>query len=441
MLLSFRGENVRSFRDPIELSLLSTRLSDPEAKWEIPWREEATEPIGVLSAAGVFGANASGKSNLLRVMNDMKRLVVLSFRRGWPDDRTPPWPFRLGKEGDDVPSRYEVDIVLGGVRHEYGFVLGHAGVLHEWAHAFPRGRRLHLFDRKGEDVSLGREHAAKGRATREVLRKDSLFLSAAAAAGHPGLTPLFNWFRRNLLLAEEGSRTERQALSVEMMKDDAVGRQALELLQEADLGITGAEMRDISTELSDRLRQAARELDEDGRDSEGDGSSVQFQDFEVRLRHRAAGGEVELLTHEESKGTLVWFGLIGPVIEVLRSGSVLLADELDASLHPALVEALVGLFQSKRSNPNRAQLIFNSHDVSLLGDSGSRVLGRDQIWFTEKGDDGGTDLFSLTDMDPRREEAVGRRYLAGRYGALPILSQPALEGIVEMAASERKDDE
>lgn len=440
MLLAFRAENVRSFRDPIELSLQSTRLSDPEAKREIAWREEGTEPVGVLPAAGVFGANASGKSNLLRAMNDMKRLVVLSFRQGWPEDRTPPWPFRLGKEGIDVPSRYEVDIVLEGVRHEYGFVLGGAGVLHEWAHAFPRGRRLHLFDRKGEDVSLGREHTAKGRATREVMRRDSLFLSAAAAAGHPGLMPLYDWFRRNLLLAEEGSRTDRQALSAEMMKEDEIGRQALALLQEADLGITGADLREISPELSERLQKAVREFEDEGSETDS-GLSVKFEDFEIRMKHRAKGGEVELPPEEESKGTLVWFGLIGPVIGVLRSGSVLLADELDASLHPSLVQALVGLFQSKRSNPNRAQLIFNSHDVSLLGDSGSRVLGRDQIWFTEKDDDGGTRLFPLTDMDPRREEAVGRRYLAGRYGALPILSQPALEGIAEVAASEREEDD
>lgn len=439
MLLAFRAENVRSFRGPIELSLLSTRLSDPEARREISWRKEGREPIGVLPAAGVFGANASGKSNLLRAMNDMKRLAVQSFREGWPEDRTPPWPFRLGEEVDEIPSRYEVDIVLEGVRHDYGFVLGRAGVLHEWAHAYPHGQRRQLFDRRGEDVSLGREHMGKGRAARGVLRKDSLFLSAAAAAGHPGLTPLYDWFRRNLLLAEEGSRGDRQALSAKMMEDDTIGRQALGLLQEADLGITGAEMQDISPELTERIQQAVREFEEDGGGSEG--VAVRLEDFEVRLTHRAAGGEVKLQTNEESKGTLVWLGLIGPVIHVLRLGSVLLADELDTSLHPALVDALVRLFQSKRSNPNRAQLIFNSHDVSLLGDAGSRVLGRDQIWFTEKGDDGGTHLFPLTDMDPRREEAVGRRYLAGRYGAMPILSQPALEGIAGLAASERKEDE
>jgi AAA15 family ATPase/GTPase len=120
-------------------------------------------------------------------------------------------------------------------------------------------------------------------------------------------------------------------------------------------------------------------------------------------------------------------GLIGLVIESLREGSVLLADELEASLHPALVDVLVDLFQSQESNPRRAQLIFNSHEVRLMGDSAERPLGRDQVWFTEKDEDGGTHLHSLADLAPRREEAVARRYLAGRYGGTPIFSPRRLK--------------
>jgi AAA15 family ATPase/GTPase len=100
----------------------------------------------------------------------------------------------------------------------------------------------------------------------------------------------------------------------------------------------------------------------------------------------------------------------------------MLADELDASLHPALVAQLVRLFQDPQSNPRRAQLIFNSHDAALLGDTGTdSVLGRDQVWFTEKAG-GSSRLYALSDLAPRKDEAVGKRYLAGRYGAVPILS-------------------
>jgi AAA15 family ATPase/GTPase len=115
---------------------------------------------------------------------------------------------------------------------------------------------------------------------------------------------------------------------------------------------------------------------------------------------------------------------------------VFLADELDASLHPALVAQLVRLFQDPKTNPHRAQLVFNSHDAMLLGESGSdRLLGRDQIWFTEKRGDGSTRLYPLADLDPRREEAIGRRYLAGRYGATPILSRDEFDATAELITS------
>lgn len=435
MLLAFRAENARSFKEPVELSLQGTRLSQKEVVREIHWREDG-HPVPVLPVAGVFGANASGKSSLLRVMNDMRRLVLFSFRSGWPDGRVPPWPFQLGSESDKRPSVYEIDLVVDDVRHEYGFCLGESGVLREWAHSYPRGRKLLLFERHGADVNLGRGHGVKGRAAREILRDDSLFLSAAGAAKHPGLLPLYEWFHRNLLLAAENSRVERQAMTADMLEQDDIGRHALELLQEADLGITGASLRELSPDLRQKLEEAVDEFEEGDEDTR---VSVQFQDFEIRLKHKAGRRDVELLTEDESRGTLVWFGLIGPVLHVLRQGSVLLADELDASLHPALVAALVRLFQSKRSNPKRAQLIFNSHDVALMGTSEDQPLGRDQIWFTEKDDGGGTHLYPLTDLDPRKEEAIARRYLAGRYGATPIVSLGRFEGVAEATVGGGED--
>jgi AAA15 family ATPase/GTPase len=127
--------------------------------------------------------------------------------------------------------------------------------------------------------------------------------------------------------------------------------------------------------------------------------------------------------------------LAGPVIDALASGTVLLVDEIEASLHPVLVARIVEMFQSPESNPNGAQLIFNSHEASLLGDSvGDRMIGRDQVWFTEKNNDGATRLYSLADLDPRPDEAIGRRYLAGRYGAVPILAKESFTQIARDAA-------
>ena len=438
MLLSFRAENARSFREEVELSLLATRLSDEEVVREIPWRD-GDRRIGVLPVAGIFGANASGKSNLLKAMDDMRRHVLASFRQGRPSGGMPVHPFLLAEDGGASPTTYEVDLVLNEVRHEYGFRIDSERVLEEWAYSYPHGRPATLFHRRGDEVRLGAAERAKGRAILDILRPNALYLSTAAATNHPGLLPLYEWFMRNLLFADVNSRAFRQAFTAEMLDQDDQREQVMDLLREADLGITGATRREIDPAMRERIMQALSILrGEDEGSGSGSGSGddpIEFEDFEVRLKHQSAGGDVELPPMDESMGTLVWFGMIGPVIEALRQGSVLLADELDASLHPTLVDILVRLFQSTESNPRRAQLIFNSHDVTLMGDSGSHTLGRDQIWFTEKDESGGTRLYPLTDQDPRKGEAVGRRYLAGRYGATPIVSAGQLERIVGAIAS------
>jgi uncharacterized protein len=434
MLLGFRAENARSFREQVELSLPATRVADAEVVREISWRRNG-KSLGVLPATGIFGANGSGKSNLLCVMNDMRAFVLSSFRLGTPRSRLPTWPFRLGKDRGEAPSTYEVDLVIDGIRHRYGFRLDATRILEEWAHWWPRGRSALLFRRQGDDIELPSGQRAGARAALGILRPNALFLSTAAAASHQTLLPLFEWFQRNLLFADVNSRTARQALTAELLEQADYRDQVLALLREADLGITGASKREMDAEMRERILRALSIL---RGEEEGSGSGeedIEFEDFEVRMLHEAGGEEVELHPSEESRGTMVWFGMIGPVIEALHDGSVLLADELEASLHPHLVNVLVGLFQGKQSNPNRAQLIFNSHDVTLMGDSTSHALGRDQIWFTEKGKDGGTRLYPLTDLDPRKGEAIERRYLAGRYGATPIVSRRQLESIVEPAAA------
>ena len=424
VLLAFRGANVRSFRDPFEMSLLSTSLSESAVVRRIPWREGG-QPIGVLPAAGVFGANASGKSNILRAMNDMRSLVLSSFMRSSPIGGPPRRPFLLDGISQQLPSHFEVDLILSGVRHRYGFEIDDDRVIEEWAFRSPHGRSALLFHRVGLKVDLGGGNRSKGRAAAELLRPNALFLSTAAAGNHPALLPIYEWFARNLLFAEASSRPVRQALTAGFLDDPAFRDRVLALLGAADLGLTGAKTHELDPVIRERIERAVRIL-AGGEGGTIDGPEVpEFDAQRVTLVHRGVDRDVELDPDEESLGTLVWFGLIGPIIGALEHGAVLLADELDASLHPRLVAELVRLFQDSTSNPRRAQIIFNSHDASLLGGAvGERLLGRDQVWFTEKHEDGTTRLYPLSDLDPRKEEAIGRRYLEGRYGATPILSTP-----------------
>lgn len=419
MLLSFRAANVRSFLDPLELSLEATAMAEDDVPRVVPWREGGRHPLRVLPASGVFGANASGKTNLLRVMHDMRRIVLASFRNAGRH-RIPRRPFRLDPGAARSPSEFGIDLILNGIRHEYGFTVDDDRVIEEWARRYPRGKAALIFHREGDRVDLGERNRARGRAVTEILRPDSLYLSAAAAASHPDLVPLYEWFESNLVLCDASSREARWMYTTQLLAHAPTRAQVLGLLHAADLGITDARIRQATPEMAERIQRAMRILN----DVEETDLLVEEDNFlDLTLSHRGTHGSVELDMADESLGTLVWLGLAGPVVDTLATGTVLLADELESSLHPALVAQLVRAFQDPASNPLGAQLIFNSHEAGLLGNSvGDRTLGRDQVWFTEKLQDGRTRLYPLTDLNPRKDEALSRRYLAGRYGATPIVT-------------------
>lgn len=429
VLLGFTAKNARSFRGDVSLSLEAQVTANPRVVRDVPWRDGG-QTLRVLPAAGVFGANASGKSALLRVIHDLRKLVLSSFRQAdpvGPIDRT---SFLLDDETRDAPTEFEIDFIVGGIRHRYGCEVDDDTVRQEWAVRLPHGREQLLFHRTGMDVTLGPATRAEGKPALPLLRKNALFLSTAAATNHPVLLPLFAWFRRNLVLAEAESRHFRQALTVEALTDERLADAAIALLQAADLGVSGAHRQALDPELQDRVRRAVAVLFEGSDHTAGEDRESLFSDS-VHLIHRGSSGDRQFRFEDESLGTLVWFGLVGTVLNALRDGTCLLADELDASLHPNLVRRFLELFQDPESNPNRAQLVFNSHDTTLLDGVGDYALGRDQIWFTEKGPDGATSLQPLTDFAPRKAEPIGDRYRAGRFGATPLVTHGEFVGAVE----------
>lgn len=422
-LIEFRAQNARSFRDEVVLSMEATSLSEPDFVRQVPWREGG-RPLSVLPAAGVFGANASGKSNLLKVMDDMQNHVLFSFRHGRPGGGMPRHPFLLDERSKAQPSRYQVDIVVKGVLHRYGFAIDDDRIVEEWAYRYPKGRAALLFHRDADGVNLGAAARSRGRAVLEILRPNALFLSTAASANHPVLLPLYQWFERNLSLAESGNRSSRIAFTVGMLDSDRDRRAVLHLLRAADLGITDVRKAEVEPTERERLRLflSYTHIARDGEEPEEEHTLNSEAFAGVKFIHSGAVDGFEVDNEDESSGTITWFGLIGPVLGALASGATLLADELDASLHPGLVQELLRVFQDPETNTRCAQLIFNSYDMELLGDaSGSRPLGRDQIWFTEKLNDGATRLYPLTDFEPRKQEATGKRYRQNYYGARPII--------------------
>lgn len=448
-LLSFRAENARSFKDELELSMLATAMAESHCVHEVAWRQGGS-PLRVLPTAGVFGANASGKSNLLRIMHDMRRHVLESFRSSVPGRAITRHAFRLDRRATGQPSRYEIGIVLNGVRHEYGFELDDERVREEWAYRYPKGRVAMLFHRQGDDVRLGTAERLRSRRVLDLLRPNALFLSTAAAADHPLLLPFYDWFDRNLMLADTESRVHRQMFTAKILDDGAQQKAVLQMLRAADLGITDVSKQPLEPEVAQRIQRMAFILMEsnDGRaaprsDSENREDRIEEELSEavaemtnIKLVHRAADGEAKFDMEDESLGTLVWFSLAGPALYALHFGAVLLVDELDASLHPRLVEQLVRLFQNPHTNPRAAQLVFNSHDTNLLeGTAEERLLGRDQIWFTQKLESGATQLYPLTRFKPRKHEAIAKRYLDGWYGASPILTSHDFDTAIKDATT------
>lgn len=412
--------------------MLATAMSEKQYVRELPWREGGS-PARILPVAGVFGANASGKSNLLKVMHDMRALVLHSFRFGNPGGGLAHNPFLLEMESQSNPSAYEIEIVLHGIKHDYGFVVDDSRVHEEWAYHYPNGRAALLFHREGDNIHPGATGRSRTKAVEDLLRSNALYLSTAAAANHPLLLPLYLWFQRNMWMAEVESRPSRQALTTKMLDDEKQHEAVLELLWAADLGIVEAQKLKLDPVIHERLQRAIRVLTGTEGESEDELTPTIGELEGVELVHRGADGDVVIPSNDESLGTMVWFGLVGPILQSLAAGSLLLVDELDASLHTELVERIIQLFQDPETNPNRAQLVFNSHDTNLLGGiDDPRLLGRDQIWFAEKSNVGHSRLYSLREYNPRKREAVEKRYLDGHYGGKPIIISGGFDSSVEL---------
>ena len=415
-LVSFRMRNVRSYRDDTTLSLRATRLANAAVVRAVP--TAAVAPDRLLPAVGLFGANAAGKSTMLRAMADMRALVLNSFRHGEQGSGMFRRPFLLDVNAGKAASEFEVEVILNGVRWHYGFEVDDEEVLREFAFHYPRRRQALVFERDMQTLTFGTGFQAARRFLGPFLRDNALVLSVLGTADDDLVGPLFHWFRHNLRLAASSNRGERAAFTTDLAKSEATRARVLNLLQAADLGVAGIDTVKLDADVIERLHRAAEVLR--GDEPEDEVSSVVIEDM-IQLQHRGAGEAVPLHPADESLGTQVWVGLIGPVLQALDEGTVLLVDELDASLHPMLVAEIVDLFQCPATNRRCAQLIFNSHDISILDDKEPWAIGRDQIWLAEKNVEGASELYALADFRGRRDESVGRRYMRGRYGGVPML--------------------
>jgi uncharacterized protein len=428
VLRSFRVTNHRSIRDEQELLLLPAYD-----------KRRAVVPV-----AAIFGANASGKSNLLNAMLFMRTAVRASYAEWEPGGGIPRQPFRLVPGGTDESSVYVVDLSLADVRHVYGFVIDDDQVHEEWLYAYPHGRRRTLFERNENGIRLGSklpDYRSRTETLAGLTRKNTLFLSAAAHANQQEVLPVYDWFRRGLSAPSGGEfNSWVRTLARRLQGSEAEKRAIVELIRLADLGISDIIVMESSYQA---FHEALSEVERRLADAEVmlEGGHFLAAMGRVTLRFEQGRHGESLGLGDQSEGTKAWMSLLVDVFEALDKGSLLVIDEIDTSLHPRLTARLIELFQDKRTNPRSAQLVFATHDASLLGTSfGREVLARDQIWFVEKDVDGATTLFPLTDFHPRKEENTERRYLGGSYGAVPAVFSDSLVDGYLAARRESLDD-
>lgn len=417
MLIAFTLENYRSFRERQTFSMVANTGKE---HIDANTTDSGIDDLGrLLRSSAIYGPNAAGKTNLLRAMQFMQNLVVHSA--AFPPTAKPPHdPFKLMAATRDAPTDFEVAFIQDRTRYEYGFSLGPARIEREWLVAHPKGRGRRLFDRFWNEKQgkynwdFSRHFEGRRSVWSDVTRDNALFLSTAIQLNNQQLKPVFEWFQKRLVVVV-GNVSMNATLTLKLFDQSDGKTRLLRFLREADPGIADVEIRkEPIPEGSGIVFGASNPIIEQATPT----SLPQL--VRVSLSHSSHdfGDGVGFDISEESNGTQALFRTAGAWLNVLANGEVLVFDEINTSLHPLLVRFLIEQFHSRETNPLNAQLIFSTHDTTLLS---QELFRRDQIWFVEKHHEvPSSRLFPLTEFRPRNDEAIERSYLRGRYGALPL---------------------
>lgn len=423
MLVQFSVRNFRSIRDEQVLSFV------PATKDKTLESNLVGEDPRLLASAVMFGANASGKSNLLKALAFLRGLVQNSATLHQPGAKLTVQPFRLDAMSRNADTVFEIAFVHEAVRYIYTVAVVPERVVREELTAYPKGSPQRWFSRtwngSAYDWHTSSTSFKVAKDLQERTRDNALFVSVGAQFNHPQLTAIYLWFTKHLgvwnLAADHPARQDdligMQAFTSHLVKTDPLAKDfVVRMLAQADLGIAdvevvtlGASSMHLPEGLPAEIRDAIlRDL-----------AAGKINTTQMIHRHGEGDGrEVFDLIADESAGTIRFYTLLGPLWKMLQDGACIAIDELDASMHPLLMRAVLGILHDPEVNRHGAQVIATCHDPSLLDQD---FLRRDQIWLAEKGRDGATVVRPLTDFNPKQKDSIQRRYIAGRYGAVPIL--------------------
>lgn len=404
MLLEFRCSNFKSIKEEIRFSMIAGKDDTSEELLKV------YNNFRVLRSAVIYGANGSGKSNFINALLFMCNLVQTSISYQ-PGQKIPQAAHKLSEK--ENPSTFDIQFIRNNVRYAYGFSIEGGVITEEYLYYFPNGRQVKIFERDRMNIQPGNRYKSSFDVSiKDVLKENRLFLSCAANYSNVReLEEAFLFFTTDIVVYNPAMNNWTE-YSIRLMQDNpSIKKEFLQLLNALDTGIQDVKLKVEKVKFTDLKRDLQLPDNLMGLIPEQEGNRIEAKVVYDQF-------EIDLLS-EESSGIKRLFEIICPMIDILNTGKVLICDELEASLHEAVIYKIVQLFQNYKKDIF-AQLIFSTHDTSLLN---RELFRRDQVWFTQLNKDRATDLYSLVEIkDVRKSENLAKGYVSGKYGAIPMLN-------------------
>lgn len=413
MLIEFRVKNFYSIQDEQVFSLVAS--SQKEHKNNIFTPEKG---LNLLKSVAIYGANAAGKTNLIKAFATMKKIVLKSAgaQRG---KKLPTLPFLLGDDKDKV-SEFELSFIAQNVKYTYGFSTSQEQIFNEWLFAYPNGRRQTIFTREFDEKTKQYLYEDRNLLGRKKLwenstRENALFLSTAIQLNSQQLKPVFDWFSYNSNISGIGGSPFKNSLDITINIFKKRPKELLECLRAADLDIEDLKINEQEISSQDSPLNIPNEA------VVKKSQNNKIRRVDIKTTHLNQQGKViDFDIILESNGTLQFFAFLGPILATLNKGKILIIDELEKHLHPAMTKFIIKLFHNETINTKNAQLIFTTHETSILHKD---IFRKDQIYFCEK-QNKASKFYSLSDFKGLRENIdYEKSYLLGRFGALPNLRE------------------
>lgn len=371
----------------------------------------------LLKMTAIYGANASGKSNLFKILALISNIIKQSNFIN-PNVMLPIIPFKLDKETINKTSEFEIKFLIDGIRYVYGFETDTKNIYKEYLSYYPNGRPVKIFTRKNiNEYSFNVSDEKFLNDIKDKNTNNKFFIATATNWNFEKTKPAFEFLTEKMSVVMSYEQLNTYSYNMYFNdKDKSLEKFALKFLEKADFNIKGYEV--IKERITDELISTLPDIMKSF-------IPANTPMFKVNTTHIINGDKYNFDISEESLGTQVIFSFIPVIKDVIDNGKVLFIDEFDKSLHPFIVKYIVELFNDLELNRDNAQLIFNTHDTNLLD---LELLRRDQIWFTEKNPKNGeSTLYALDDFSIRKSENIEKGYLLGRYGAVPFLENSFID--------------